>query len=1072
MTLRRALHALIVVITLCSTIYCQKYTPEAFGHAAEQLVAANDTSRLDSLVHVRRFVAYRYLEDALEDYFDSGDTLILKVMSQVASSVTREFADSFYTRQVLKAQSYPADWTQRRHQLKLSSSAAAQSRPDSAVTSLLSLSNQFQEIQDSVSAVEALLKAAALLIPSARDERALQVLTKVLAISHALGDINGLARSYYSTGYYYKSIGHSKEAVSFFDSARTLKRELGDQSGLAKCLSSIATVYLANDFDSVGLSFFSEALRIEQEQGDTEEVCNSLLNMISSRHDFAARHLHEWLSQARTYSCASLSRALAARILRAEGIVSEADGNLDSAIGFYQQALTMQKQENRPELEISLLIYIAALASAEGDYSIALKNYLAAKELADSTNNKSASALIDNNLGVVYQKLGDYEQAVSFYRRSLEINDQMKLPNKMVETWNNLAEIYLSVKEYGTASKFLAQSAAVARTLSNRRLYATSLIVLARLKHSTGDSYAALQYLDSALAVYTDQANVQGVFDLHILAAEFLRMDSDFGKARKHLVAAAQLLPTCSSYANIQKYDLAVGQLWYERSRFDSAYVYLRAVIARLETSRRNIPDPQLRSFHKSETRFIYEEIASILYRRYEKRKKASTLDSLVQWFELAKSRTLLDLIKRTRLNIKSKIPPELLAEEESVVRRIEQTEQEMIKSGGVDARKSLLATLSTLDLELSQVRLRENLADSAASRLYNPDRSAINGISDRLPDDRSAILDYLVTSDKSFLIVINRSGKKIYTLASRREITGQLAQYLEFLHNSVKDESLISRLESASKTLAKTVLGGFASDLKQYDKLYISSDGALAALPFEALIVDGKYLIEYCDVSLLPSIQLLSRKHAGRDINDKPRLLAFADPQPNGNITELPYSRNEAEWISVAFDDAHRKILTGAAAAKSFLYSPDVSRYDYIHFATHSSINPDDPSRSKIWLSPDTAKNYEDYLSLADVMKLSFQADLVVLSSCESGGGTVQLGEGIEGFVKGFMYAGCHNVIVSLWEVEDYMSATFMKTFYQNLSLGYAAALRQAKLEMIKSLRRSARHPYYWAPFVLVQGE
>jgi CHAT domain-containing protein len=159
--------------------------------------------------------------------------------------------------------------------------------------------------------------------------------------------------------------------------------------------------------------------------------------------------------------------------------------------------------------------------------------------------------------------------------------------------------------------------------------------------------------------------------------------------------------------------------------------------------------------------------------------------------------------------------------------------------------------------------------------------------------------------------------------------------------------------------------------------------------------------------------------------------------------------------------------VLTGKDAAKRFLLSPEAGGYDYIHIATHSSINPDDPLRSRIWLASDSA----EFLSLSDVMQLRLSADLVVLSSCESGGGRFQLGEGLEGFVRGFMYAGCHNVIVSLWDVEDFATAVLMKEFYQNLTRGYAAALRQAKLAMIDSPRRRHRHPYYWAPFVLVEG-
>ncbi len=108
--------------------------------------------------------------------------------------------------------------------------------------------------------------------------------------------------------------------------------------------------------------------------------------------------------------------------------------------------------------------------------------------------------------------------------------------------------------------------------------------------------------------------------------------------------------------------------------------------------------------------------------------------------------------------------------------------------------------------------------------------------------------------------------------------------------------------------------------------------------------------------------------------------------------------------------------------------------------------------------------------LQMSEIMRLKLNASLVTLSACSTGLGKLYDGEGIVGLTRAFFYAGADSVVVSLWNVNDFATGEFMKSFYQNLSRGMAkdAALRQAKLAMLKS-RGEWKHPYFWAPFVLV---
>ena len=111
--------------------------------------------------------------------------------------------------------------------------------------------------------------------------------------------------------------------------------------------------------------------------------------------------------------------------------------------------------------------------------------------------------------------------------------------------------------------------------------------------------------------------------------------------------------------------------------------------------------------------------------------------------------------------------------------------------------------------------------------------------------------------------------------------------------------------------------------------------------------------------------------------------------------------------------------------------------------------------------------------LYAGEIYNLKLNADLVVLSACETGLGKVKPGEGLIGLTRALLYAGSKNIIVSLWKVDDRGTQFFMTDFYRLLlqeksaTAGYSGILRQTKLDLIST--GSLSHPFYWSPFILV---
>jgi CHAT domain-containing protein len=183
--------------------------------------------------------------------------------------------------------------------------------------------------------------------------------------------------------------------------------------------------------------------------------------------------------------------------------------------------------------------------------------------------------------------------------------------------------------------------------------------------------------------------------------------------------------------------------------------------------------------------------------------------------------------------------------------------------------------------------------------------------------------------------------------------------------------------------------------------------------------------------------------------------------------LSFLPYSRQEVEMISRIFGAGNTVLLEGESATEESIRSLELERFRLLHFATHALVDKDHWMRSSIVLLPDVEEGGEGLLQPKDIILWNLKADLVTLSSCQSGLGRIEAGEGVIGLAKVFHAAGASAVTASLWRILDKSTSLFMKDFYGGLYAGQrkSAALRRAKINMI---RRGLDHPYYWGAFIL----
>jgi CHAT domain-containing protein len=254
--------------------------------------------------------------------------------------------------------------------------------------------------------------------------------------------------------------------------------------------------------------------------------------------------------------------------------------------------------------------------------------------------------------------------------------------------------------------------------------------------------------------------------------------------------------------------------------------------------------------------------------------------------------------------------------------------------------------------------------------------------------------------------------------------------------------------------------------------------------------------MLETLEVVNVPSMSVMAAQERRTEGNPTKTLAVFADPVFSADDPRLP-PRNAAAPIALLADPARvprlerlaatgaeataiaelvppgsRLVVTGLDASRERVLSTSLDDYRIVHFATHGLVDSQYPGLSALVLSQiDPAGRSEDgLLRLQDIYRLNLNADLVVLSGCDTALGRHVRGEGLIGLVDGFLYAGARNLVVSLWQVPDRATGELMRRFYGYVLKEHvppAEALRRAQRSIAAERRWS--DPYFWGAFIVV---
>ena len=376
---------------------------------------------------------------------------------------------------------------------------------------------------------------------------------------------------------------------------------------------------------------------------------------------------------------------------------------------------------------------------------------------------------------------------------------------------------------------------------------------------------------------------------------------------------------------------------------------------------------------------------------------------------------------------------------------------------------------------------------DAARDRAAHRDRSATAAqIADALPDDRTAVLEYIAGSEgaPTTLFIVTRAGVAARLLPPADSLSRPVERYAALLESGEGADAL-------AKSLGAAVLGPAAEALPAgVTRLIVVPDGPLHRVAFDALrLPDGRLAVERWAIGLAPSAAVATvlrrvDRVASAGKAAAPRLLALGDPafareraagltregdlfrgafDATGGLPRLAASGDEAR--DVARYAAGSEVRLRGDASEAWLKHARVDRFSVIHLATHALVDENSLARTSLALAPGAGE--DGFLSPADLSALKLDADLVVLSACRTAGGVVVSGEGLQGLTTPLIEAGARSVIATQWRIGDRSTVRLVRDLYDALARGapVAEALREAKLAAI---RRGAPASE-WAGFTVV---
>ena len=876
------------------------------------------------------------------------------------------------------------------------------------------------------------------------------------------------------------------------------------------------------------LEKYQTALSLFQAAGDTYRRALTLLSIGITHFQLnEVRKALDYFNETLTIAVSLGNRRLEAGTETWVGGMLDILGDVGKALEHHQRALKLARENGSQIAEGSALTNIGKIYNDVADWQKALEFYTQALTVFRSLGIVQNEARALNNIGVAYYELGELQKALDYLQQSLPLMRAAGNKNAEAYTLLNIGRVYRRSGDFQKALTNFSQAQALQQQTGNKAEEAETL-------DETGIAYSALGQQDKALNYHRQTVEIlRSVGNVRREAMALKNLGDTYTllnqpeKAIEHFTQALSIFRSISDLSSAATTLEGIARAEQKRGNLDAAHKNIAESIALIETVRSRSGSLTLRASYRALVEEAYEFYIDLLMQRHAQNPAQGFAAEALTASERGRARSLVERLSEAPIDIRQGIDAALIEKERDLKRvmnaKAQREMQLKARKGSPEEIATLRKEFSALEDEYQQVQAAIRKNSPQYSALTQPQPLGLKEIQQQLDPD-TLLLEYSLGESRSFLWVVTPDSLKSFELPKREQIEKLVREVSE----SLGARSVVQSLETPEQRrtriaaadaqfkqlnaeLSRMILAPAAAELGT-KRLIVVLDGALHYVPVAALSLAANrpIIIDHEIISLQSASAFAVQRQnlANREVAPK-AVAVIADPvfsttdarfrtgasqgdtsgsgstriiehtsggTGNGqlSIPRLPFTRWEADQILAVAPRQSSLKAFDFGATRSLATSDELSKYRYVHFATHGYLDKQRAGLSAIVLSmvDEQGKPQDGFLRTHDIYNLKLPAELVVLSACETGLGKDIQGEGLEGLTRGFMYAGARRVIVSLWNVNDKATAALMQRLYAGMLRNNktpAAALRAAQIEMLRM--RPWQSPYFWAGFVM-QGE
>ncbi len=866
--------------------------------------------------------------------------------------------------------------------------------------------------------------------------------------------------------------GNFEESLVFNEVALKIRKEVFGVShnSVSSSLNNMATVYSQQGKiqKALGMLLQVESNYIQNKNESGMQMANTLLNIGNIYSDLA------YGEKALLYYQRSLD--IRAKIFKKGHpeitTVEKSIANVYFLMGAYNLALERDQKV--------LSDYVKTLGESHYEVGVAYMNMgntyhaMARDDEAIISHKKGINILLKsvgedhpevaqayNNIGEAYSGKGEYKTAIDYLTRSIKLREKVlgKGYVEIGESQFNIAGIHEELGEIDEAISLYEKSLATyKKTIGNKSpLIAKVYIQLAKLYADQGNYLKGSSYVKESIDANT----------VKIVESQSSKSSSEH--LNLFILLQSQSM---SAYLHRQK-NSKEGDLEALK-----VYAYCDSIIGELRKKYITHNDKlKLSEFSKK----IYGNAIRLTHKLYSEMETQEYLTKAFYYAERSKSSVLQAALNDTRAKYFTNIPDTLLERESELKINVSYYQgvafdlltNEQIDSVALATNQTRLITAKE---ELrTHISFLEKNFPAYHSLKFSDNNLSIEKVQKALPENTS-LIEYVDLDSMLFAFVVSPEKMEYKKMSIEIDFSRDVAKYSEAMkknNSSIFAKYGFSLFEQLVKPLTIPT-----------NKLIIIPDGKVWSVNFELLVSNDSegnfknlpYLIKDFEITYLYNADLLSDNR----IKTKQSLsecLAFSyegdqagdaisfQTIRSSTLSDLPGTRDEIHAISDFIEGTY--YYGELASEKNF--KRNVDDYRILHLALHGEIDNEDPMNSKLHFTQSQDSLEDGYLHAFEIYNLDLNAELAVLSACNTGVGRLVQGEGVMSLARAFAYAGCRSLVMSQWEVTDATNPKIMKLFYEQIKEGEtkSSALRQAKLSYLKESPNSQSSPYLWGSMI-----